>query len=111
MVLFRGTAPFEAHGTSPLAVVLAYYVGFGAAGALVGWLSALARYWVGAVGVAVSASFCIIVAVNTAIDGPFTRWTSDSWIVALGLAVMFGALFGHLWWKTNRQRNSDTWVR
>jgi hypothetical protein len=95
----RGSAAFEANGVTMAGIVAAYYGAGIIGGAIVGALSPLLRWRLGATVVGMVAGFVVFVGIGLATEGYFTRWTNRTWETAVVLGTFFGAVCANIVWR------------
>lgn len=95
----RGAAPFEANGVSLGGIVAAYYGAGVAGGAIVGALSPLLRWRLGATIVGIVAGFVVFLGIGLATEGHISRWTGRTWETAIVLGTLFGVICSNIIWR------------
>jgi peptidoglycan/LPS O-acetylase OafA/YrhL len=97
VALIRGIVMVATGGTIPTAGaargLLFYVAGFVLGGAVAGALSPLERWIGGVFGLSVVAALIVMMAIVRSDSGPVRSWDSETWVVIVGLAVLFGGAF------------------
>lgn len=96
---FRGAAPFQAHGTTLVMILLTYYTAGIIGGALLGALVPLTRSLPGLIAVVTLVAWLVYVCTFVTLKGPFWTWSAEQWMDSMILGLLIGPVVGVGWWK------------
>jgi hypothetical protein len=102
LYLAQGAAPFEAHETTLGTVILIYFAGGITAGALVGLLRPLARWWPGAMLIGFLAAVLVFLGIDVAQTGIGKR---RDWQAIFAVSLFLGPVCGISAWRVMREIN------